>query len=112
MNTKLLIFGLILMLSCKKAEVKTLEPSSRTTQDTVPIVKTSKLFNVKGKWQTIVITVNRNNVTPPVNVYKGDTLNIKAYHNTNNPLVEVYFDGIYFDSFTGQWEITKTYIIE
>jgi hypothetical protein len=107
---KLLILLTLFVLSCKKAEVKPIEPT-QTIQQNEP-VKTPKLLNVNGKWQTIVITINRNNVTPPVNVYKGDTLNIKAYHNTNNPLVEVYFDGVYFDSFTSQREITKTYIIE
>lgn len=117
MNTKLLIFGLILMLSCKKAEVKPLEQPI-TQNEPTPVVKTPKLFNLQGNYSEMYCLLNSKGIKPPFNVYTSDTVKVFAKvpstypYQATNLEVYVYIDSKLFDSKTNVHTFEKTYIIE
>lgn len=117
MNTKLLIFGLAIMLSCKKAETK-VEPIVQTqVNDTTPVVKTPKLFNMKGNYKEMACYLNSNYTPIPFNTYKGDTVKVFAriqqtFPPNYNLEVYIYLDGKLFDQVQNSNTFEKTYIIE
>ncbi len=110
MNTKLLIFGLILLMSCKKQQPIVIEPTPEPIVQT-PTPKVQREFKVFGMWSVLSTKLKGKEQTPPFYAYVGDTVNIYVEAVYNKELdFYIYFDNTLIENKKGG-RVYKTNII-
>jgi hypothetical protein len=95
---KLIILLIIGFLSCKKAEVKPIEPEPTPIVQPIP-PKQERTVKIFGMWDELKTTLKGKQVIHPFKAFVGDTVLIEAevnqYHNEWSTLdIHIYFDEV------------------
>ena len=110
MNTKLLIFGLILLMSCKKQQPIVIEPTPEPIIQT-PTPKIQREFKVFGMFSVLSTKLKGVELKNPFYAYVGDTVNIYAESLYDKELdMYIYFDNTLIENKKGG-RVYKTNII-